>query len=366
MMPQNPTPLDGYVSVIFDHATDQANNHHHHHPHHGILLQTQPQDAQTLYLVPSVTPTHTQLTHHQQPQQQASQVSIHLQPSTPQHTARQQQQQPLLQQSQQQQQPQHIQGSIVESTPLQSHHLPRQQMQPQSLVNVATGNLVDSSHTAIAVAPQGTATLVENELKNQLLVLTDLPGTSTILQVPSAGSSAAAVIQVQPALQVSQQINLIEVPSPTINLVQIPNAAAPAVAATGTPIGASAIASSVELVQVPNTVYLTNTDQPLILCLPHEMTLQPSTSYIVEDSLLEVNTPQSHPQAISVATTASVNTVASDVNMNQIAMAKSWHSDSDLVNRAMTALGRHNLSNDSPSVLPIQHLHLNCTSGATH
>lgn len=351
-MPQNPAPVDDYVSVIFDHTSNQSTNHRHHHAHHhSILLQAQStssQDTQTLFLVPSAS-LNQQLTHQapsrsqSMPEQQQVTATLHLQ--SPTLEARQGLEEALT-------------GATEHSHRLHS----------QSIVSIATSNLPDPRHpgAAVAVAAPDTS-VVGPELKNRLLLLTDLPGTSTILQVPSVGSTCAAVIQVQPALQVPQQMSLIEVPPPTLNLVQFSSSLAAPSVFNDASTEASTAASSVEL--VPTTVYIANSDQQLILCLPPDMTLQASSNFIVEqDSLLSVDSPVPHSLTENVSLAKNSNSLhpISSSDFNQVAMAKLWHSDSDLVNRALTALGRHNSSNDSSTVLPLQHLHLNCTSSASN
>lgn len=147
-----------------------------------------------------------------------------------------------------------------------------------------------------------------------------------LLDVPAAGQpmlQTASVVQIAP----NQQLSLIQ--TPTLSLMQ----------------------PSVELLQFPNnTIFLTESEQPLILCLQNtgqQLTLQTQQSLdgqsFVVDDLLQTT----------------------DSAMNQVALAKSWHYDADLVNRAMLALNRE----PSPAAathLPPLHLPLTSCSSSSH
>lgn len=146
-----------------------------------------------------------------------------------------------------------------------------------------------------------------------------------LLDVPGSGQSylqGASVVQIQ---QPNQQLSLIH--APTLNLVQ----------------------PSVELVHFPgNTIFLTESgDQPLILCL--------------QNAAQPLSLQQSFDGQTFVVDEVIQTAAAADVTLNQVAMAKSWHNDADLVNRAMLALNRQ-----PPAVashIPFDQLQLNCSPG---
>lgn len=155
-------------------------------------------------------------------------------------------------------------------------------------------------------------------LKDNQLLLLDVPGQG-ILQ-------AGSVVQIQ---QPNQQLSLIH--APTLSLVQ----------------------PSVELVQFPaNAMFLTDqsADQPVILCLqnaaqpitlPQQHSLNGQT-FVVSDMIHQ-------PSAVGT-------------ELNQVALAKSWHNDADLVNRALTALNRQPVA-ATANHIPFDQLHLNCSPG---
>lgn len=159
-------------------------------------------------------------------------------------------------------------------------------------------------------------------LKDNQLLLLDVPGQG-ILQ-------AGSVVQIQ---QSNQQLSLIH--APTLSLVQ----------------------PSVELVQFPaNAMFLTDqsSDQPVILCL--------------QNATQPITLPQQHSFSSNGQTFVAVNDVvhqssAVDTALNQVALAKSWHNDADLVNRALTALNRQPVAVTAANHISFDQLHLNCSPG---
>lgn len=167
--------------------------------------------------------------------------------------------------------------------------------------------------TQVAVPDDQTLLILSSQAQVQNGLLKNNEPQLLLLDVPTAGQAVlqtASLVQIAP----NQQLSLIQ--TPTLSLMQ----------------------PSVELLQFPNnTIYLTEAEQPLILCLQNagqqQLTLQTQqpldAQTIVIDDLIQ----------------------SSDSAMNQVAMAKSWHNDADLVNRAMLALNRqspHALTHDLP------------------
>ena len=125
-------------------------------------------------------------------------------------------------------------------------------------------------------------------------------GTPQLLLLDAAGQNllhTASLVQ----LPANQQLSLL--PTPSISLVHQP---------------------SVELLHLTsNTIFLAEAEQPVLLCLqnpslqslPHQAFHATQPAFVVEEGIQE-----------SAA--------------SQAALAKSWHNDADLVNRAMLALNR--------------------------
>ena len=177
------------------------------------------------------------------------------------------------------------------------------------------------SFTQIAGPDEQTLLILPSQSANDMVLKNSEPQL-LLLDVPGSGQSflqAASVVQIQ---QSNPQLSLIH--TPTLSLVQ----------------------PSVELVHFAgNTIFLTESaEQPLILCLQNAaqpLSLQQSfdgQTFVVDE-------------VIQTADTA----------LNQVALAKSWHNDADLVNRAMLALNRQ-----SPAIvtnIPFDQMHLNCSPG---
>jgi len=187
------------------------------------------------------------------------------------------------------------------------------------------------THTITSFKCQSTQQILQQPQQQSYLLLTEVPTqTPGLIQMPSEG-----VIQVDPS-----HVNLIEMQpqiEPTLSLIST--------------------SASVELVQVPNTVYVANVapnqPTPLILCL--------SEGSVHLQNAISVTPAQ--PQTLQLPSTqVLVNTTATNLvsEVDQASQAKSWLSDVDLVTRAMSALARHSTSSTSRvgKNLPIQQLHL--------
>jgi hypothetical protein len=146
---------------------------------------------------------------------------------------------------------------------------------------------------------------------------------------------------------------VIQVDPSHVNLIQIQ----PPIQPTLSLISTTPASGSVELLQVPNTVYVANVapnqPTPLILCLSEgSVDLQNAISVTAQPQTLQLPSTQ-----VLVNTTTATNLVS---EVDQTSQAKSWLSDVDLVTRAMSALARHSTSSTSQvgDNLPIQQLHL--------
>lgn len=195
------------------------------------------------------------------------------------------------------------------------------------------------THTITSFKCQSTQQILQQPQQQSYLLLTEVPTqTPGLIQMPSEG-----VIQVQPTFDPSH-VNFIEIQpqiQPTLSLISTTPAS-----------------GSVELVQVPNTVYVANVAPnqatPLILCLSEgSVDLQNAISVTpAQPQTLQLPSTQ-----VLVNTTTGTNLVS---EVDQASQAKSWLSDVDLVTRAMSALARHSTSSTSQvgNNLPIQQLHL--------
>jgi len=235
--------------------------------------------------------------------------------------------------------------------PLLVQTQPIQNIQPQqnTLLLVATNGSVSGSvplnvpmdghpqtltHTITSFKCQSAQQILQQPQQQSYLLLTEVPTqTPGLIQMPSEG-----VIQVDPS-----QVNLIQIPpiQPTLSLIS-----------TTPPSG------SVELLQVPNTVYVANvaSQPPLILCLSEgSVDLQNAMSVSAQPQTLQIPSTQVTQVLVGTATPTSL---VSEVD--QASQAKSWLSDVDLVTRAMSALARHSTSSTSQvgNNLSIQQLHL--------
>ena len=230
------------------------------------------------------------------------------------------------------------------------HH--QQQMPIQSLQNYS--HVASSSNQQIILV-NGVKDNHIHHQPQQMVVFDVLPPGQTLMQVtPTA--TAVNVIEVQPTShglhhhhhhqnqqEMSSQFNL-SLPEGTVVM--------------------SSNARQLEIVELEGTgsfVLTENSSPTTTLLLPQQQqTLQLTSNGIIGNTTAFILSGEetTHPHVLSLnpsVITTQENVIVADDGINQVSsLAKSWHSDSTLANRALTALSRTSVAN----TLPIQHLRL--------
>lgn len=334
-MSQNPVPLEGYVSFIptqlpghRQSVIDQ--NYGHHHSHQTAIMSGGDVVYQT-QLVTNTIPQQVNYGHAYQAQQ----------------------------------------TSLV---PLES-------VFPSNGMQSTCFQVVDQQQNLVMMAQQPQPLLVVNGVKEthhqpqqQMLLLDVVPAPRLQMQVNSAS------------------ISLIQGPSTAINVIQVPSANARHQRQSDNTLDASTATYNVQLPE--GVVIQSNPTQLEILQLPDNGSFvlqpQPSTllclsqptqdltsgnTFIISNGLesqevailgltdshqLLTMNPCLESQAVITTSDDDLSTLLSP--SEQTSLAKSWHTDADLVNRAMTALNRSS-STTTANTLPIQDLCL--TSSAS-